>query len=163
MNAAITRMLEEYRSTLICGVLFPLIPLSGILAAHFAPLKAFPGLPEQKQKKAVWAVRLSIDTLCVTALVFGLLGLRDTIKDYEYLRRGEYIYDTVVVRQDYDEMDIGDSGSAAMIVKSLLTGGEFDLDFLPVPARRGDTFRVVYLPHTKIGAVIAKMEGGPVP
>jgi len=40
-----------------------------------------------------------------------------------------------------------------MIVKSLITGEEFDLDFLPVPVRKGDTFRVVYLPNTKIGAV----------
>lgn len=153
----------EYRFALISGVVVLMLAVGGIVAAHFELRSAFPSLPEPKRKKAIRALRLFVDAICVTVFVIGLLGLRDGIKDYGYLRRGEYIYDTVVVQQDYDEMDIDDSGSVTMSVKSLITGGEFGLDFLPVPVRKGDTFRVMYLPHTKIGAVIEKMEGGSIP
>ncbi len=136
------------------SLLLSVVCIIGIVIALRAKLPHKADASTKPQKKIILAARIVATTICAAALAFCLSSIPGYIGDLMLVRHENYEYDTcVIVEQDISEPEEL-WATRAVKVKSLSGGEPYKLTLDYYALHKDETVRVVYLKHSKLGAVV---------
>jgi len=156
----INRMVMSYWESLLAVFTLPALSIVGFVLSFFSKKTDNSGIPipEHQLQIIMLVIRIVMPIFFIVTFTLGIKDSPDLFKDFNQVMNKQYEIDTVeVIGHDIvGPDDVSDERS--IIVRSLTTGEEYAMSVVYTLIREGETYKVAYLKHSKIGAILGEVK-----